>query len=318
MDSSIWRHPWTLVILVVALCLVALLILSAEDTSSLPMHSMEVTLFPPELEAKVTADQPGAVTFGGNVTIDKQQGVERVTVTLTAETANGWPTVLSEHTMVFINPETRRFQLTVIVPEGAPVSSTTATVHAHAESPIWSDDQSVMVTVTVQQFFKMGAWMEQSTFESEPGERVMGKLFVNNSGNGEDTLAVSVAELPKGITKVIFDEEQLAIPYGFEGDFAFTIHVDKDLEVGQDGTMLTIVLKVTSLEAKARGLAYAKTYPMYVYCPGWETKLKEDWPTYVGYGVGVTVVIIPVALVIRWRRRKTWAELEHVEGMNGD
>lgn len=310
--SSCWMgRTWSLLLIVVALGLLSLVSIEADDSSGLPMHSLQVTLTPAELGAKVTEDQLGAVTFGGNVTVSKQQGIEQVTVTLTADCANGWPTVVSPQSMAFINPATQRFQLTVIVPPATPVSSTTATVYAHAESLIWEEDQTASARVTVAQYFKMDVWMSQDSFESEPGGSVIGKIGVNNSGNGEDTFAISLEELPDGISKVHFNEEQVTVPYGLLSEFTFTLDVDEDLEVDKEGTVITVIIKITSLGAKTKGLLYVKTYPTYVYLPGWETKLKEDWPTYVGYVAVAAVIIVPVALVIRWRRgRDTGPEVD--------
>ncbi len=297
-----WRHPSTLLILAVALFVMSLVVISTDDASALPMHSLHVSLFPEELGAKVTEDQMGAVTFGGNVTIEKQQGVERVTVTLDADTASGWPTVVSPQTMAFINPGTQQFQLNVIVPSGTPVSSTTSTVYVHASSPIWEEDQTAIVRVYVLQYYKLDIWMDQTMYESEPGESVMGRIYVNNSGNGEDTFAISVEKLPKGVRECRFDAEQQTVPHGLYGEFTFTILSDEDLEVGQDGNMLTVVVKVKSLGAKDKGLLLVKSHPFYVYFPGWEQTLRDEWPTYVAYGVAVAVVVVPTFLVIRWRR----------------
>jgi uncharacterized membrane protein len=218
-------------LLISVLLLFTLWSMTDDDASALPMHSLHVSLFPEELGAKVTEDQLGAVTFGGNVTIEKQQGVERVSVTLDGDTASGWPTVVSPQTMAFINPGTQQFQLTVIVPPGTPVSSTTSTVYVHASSPIWEDDQTASVRVYVHQYFKLDIWMEQTSYESEPGDSVMGKIYVNNSGNGEDTFAISVEDLPEGISKMHFNEEQVTVPYGLYGEFTFTMSVDDIVKV---------------------------------------------------------------------------------------
>ena len=81
-----------------------------------PIPILSPSLYPNQLQAKVTQAQLGAVTFGGNATVEKIQGIERVTVTLQAIVNTGWPVVLSPQTIAFINPGNQKFQVTVIVP----------------------------------------------------------------------------------------------------------------------------------------------------------------------------------------------------------
>ena len=277
---------------------------ATDDASALPMHSLDVSLEPAQLDAKVTEGKEGSVTFGGNVSIDKQQGVERVTVSLTADCGNGWEAIVSPATMTFINPGTQRFSLTVVVPEGTPVSSATTTVYAHAESPIWEEDKSASTRVNVLQYFKLEVTAQQVLLEGEAGGTVMGKLLVNNSGNGDDNFAFSVEDAPKGVEKWHFNEEQLLIPRGLSAEVTYTLFIDEDLEVGQDGLSMTVVFKVTSLVAEQAGIHVSKTYPITIYCQGWEEHLREEWPTYVSYGVIAAAVIVPAWFLIRWRRRR--------------
>jgi len=300
-------------LLVVILALLSIFQLTTEDAEALPGHAMSVSLFPAQLDAKVTESQDGAVTFGGNLTIEKPQGIERVTVTLTADCT--WPVVVSPQTIPFINPGTQRFQLTVIVPGGTPVSSATVTVYARAESPIWDDDQSASARVNVQQYFKMDIWSNVALYKTEPGQTVIGKMFVNNSGNGEDTFAISTEEPPNGLSNVLFREGQVSVPRGYVGEFTFSLIVSEDLDPGMDGVMLTVIFRVESLKVSETGQLYVKTFPIYLYFQGLEEQLKENWPTYVGYGVVAPLMIVPVAFLYRRRKRKKepLPELDAVE-----
>ena len=109
-------HPFRLTVLIVLGVAFALFLITSDDTAyaDTPFHSLQISLFPAELTAKLTETELGAVTFGGNVTVEKPQAIAEVTVSLTAECGRGWPAVHSPQTMKFINPGTQRFQVTGI------------------------------------------------------------------------------------------------------------------------------------------------------------------------------------------------------------
>jgi hypothetical protein len=288
---------------------------SIEYAEALPGHSMTVTLTPDELVAKVSETGLGAVTFGGNVTVEKPQGVERVTVTLTGDCDKGWPISLSRQTIPFINPGSESFSFTVIVPPATPVSQAIGTVHAHAHSPIWDDDQTTTVRISVQQYFKMDLWTSSESFDGEVGGSVAGKLFINNSGNGEDTFSISIVEAPDAIKRWKLSQDTISIPVGFYDDIRFTLDISDDLNVGMDSMNIEVMLRVKSMAADERGLLYVKTYPVFIFFQGLEAQLYEEWPTYVGYGVVASLIIVPVVFILRRRkrRREPIPDLEIVE-----
>jgi hypothetical protein len=272
--------------------------------ANLPLHAMTVSLFPTEIDVKVTEDQLGAGSFGGNLTIEKQQGIERVQVTLTASCGRGWATVVSPQTLVFINPGTQRFTVTVIVPPATPVSRAMVTVDAHAESPIWEEDESVQGTARVTQFFSMDIWTDSNTYDPGKEDSVSGKLYINNSGNGVDNFAIEIEKSPSGVTGFNI-ENNISIPPFMMADLYFTVSFDEDFDVPMDGAVITVVIKVTSVGAKDLGVLLAKTFPITVYFKGLEQKVIEEWQTYIAMPVILGVVVaVPVFFIRRRRIRK--------------
>lgn len=275
-----------------------------EDASALPLHSLSLTLVNDQGEAKPTKTQAYQVEISGNVTIEKPQGVERVTVSLTMECENGWETALSPQTMVFINPGSQRFQLSIETPGGSNVTTAQFHVYGHASSLIWEDDQSVSGSVKVLQYYKLRIEVKAPLSVPEPGESVKGKLLVFNDGNGDDTLQISVVDTPKEITDWTFGQDGQTIPPSLYGEFSYTLFMIEDLDPGLSGLMLTVVFKVISLGARSIGLSYEKTYPVFIYYEGLESKIIEDWPTYTGYGLAIGGLIALPLLIRRWRRRR--------------
>jgi hypothetical protein len=159
-----------------------------------PIPILSLSLFPSQLQAKVTQSQLGAVTFGGNATVEKIQGIERVTVTLAAVVNTGWPVVISPQTIPFINPRTERFQVTVIVPPATSSLLTgnviiSGTAKAPGLAPI---PASASAVVTVSQYFKLRIEAESPLREVKPGDLTFNVVNVYNDGNGQDTFELEI------------------------------------------------------------------------------------------------------------------------------
>ncbi len=314
--SSVPVRILILVVLFASLAVVAAeATLVAEPAEAIPMHTLDVTLYPGSLDAKITNDQLGAVTFGGNVTIDKPQGVERVTVTLTADTNKGWPVVISPQTIAFINPDTTRFTVTVIVPEGTPPVVGTVTVFALAKSPIWSETQTTEARVNVLQFYEFEIWFDGYMGDGVPGESISGVLVIFNNGTGEDNFIITVQEVPK-MVKNLDVPESITIPSRMEMEVQFTFDIDDGYDVPFEGEMYTIEFKVRSAGREERGILHEYSTPYYIHFEGLESKLLNDWPTYVGYGV-VIVLASVVSVIIFKRVRRNKAERPEPEGTKG-
>jgi hypothetical protein len=297
------------VIVLVACATVMLLSLSTEvgvltepASADLPMHSLEVSLFPSELTAKPTEDALGAVTFGGNLTVEKPQGVERVTVTLSGSISSGWPLVITPQTIAFINPRTERFQATVIVPPGTLASAQgVLTVTAVAKSPIWDDEATAVATVRVDQYLKMNVTLlDVSDNVVEKGGTFIGKFRINNTGNGLDTFIV---EIVKGndLLQSWDLPDPLMIPPGqfAEVSFSLTLKDDLDVGVGEDAYR-TFTLRVSSMYMQEHGGVYSKDIPLYVHIMTFTGKLVENWMTYILW-IAATVVVVVTPLYL-WRR----------------
>lgn len=279
-----------------------LLVLSYSGSAdAIPLHEVSVSVHPDELFAKVTNSQLGAVTFDGNLTIEKPPGVERVIVTLTAETDRGWPVSISPTTIPFIDPRTEHFEVTVIVPPDTPPVSDTVTVHAEAHSPIWDDEASCEATVTVLQYYKFDAWIEGDVENCRPGESVIGMLRILNNGTGEDTFHITLESIPDLISSW-YIPEYITIPSKIELDVEFTLNIDPDYSVPFEGAMFTIVLHVQSVGAQGEGLLYCKGSQFYVYFEGLEGNIVNNWPTYVGYGVAVALLVTATFIILQRRR----------------
>ena len=237
-----------------------------------PIPILSLSLFPSQLQATVTQSQLGAVTFGGNATVDKIQGIERVTVTLQAVVNTGWPVVISPTTIAFIAPRTQRFSVTVIVPPAQSSLITgsvivTGTAKVPGLTPIVSQAQGV---VTVAQYFKMRIEAEAPLREVKPGEITFNVVNVYNDGNGQDTFELEIEnnkDLAKkqwtvllGSTDIsVLQDEYMPVKITAQTPQKWKIYI-KQIE--------TITIKVTSAEGRAKNLLYTKTYPIFIYMKG--------------------------------------------------
>ena len=298
-------HPFRLTVLIVLGVALALFLITSDDTAyaETPFHSLGISLFPAELTAELSETQLGAVTFGGNVTVEKPQAIAMVTVSMSSECGRGWPTVQSPQTMEFINPGTQRFQVTVIVPPGTLVSSASVTVYAHAESTIWEADESASATVRVGQFIEMDVWTDADKYDTGDGRTVIGKLFINNSGNGEDSFRIEMENDPSAVSGFDVYEGVPALPFTIL-EVTFTVHISEDFDVPFEGEFITVNIKVTSIAAESSDKPVSKTHPIIINVQGLQNSLEEDWPTYVAYGVVGTLAVVGVVRFVRWRRGK--------------
>jgi sporulation-control protein spo0M len=313
-----WHSSVSVRILLIGILLASLTVIAAEATlvaepvEAIPRHSLHVTLYPDSLDAKITNTQLGAVTFGGNVTVEKPQGVERVTVTLVADTDKGWPVVTSPSTIAFINPGTERFTVTVIVPDGTPPTIGTVTVTAQATSPIWSETETAEALVNVIQFYEFQTWIDGTLGNGIPGGSISGELIIFNNGTGEDTFHISLEDIPDAVTS--WDvPDSVTIPSRMEMEVQFTLGLDDDYDVPYAGQMFTLVFKVRSAGRADSDILREHTVLYFLYFEGLEGKLVNNWPTYVGYGV-VIVLAIVVSVIVFKRVRRSKVDLPEPEG----
>ena len=289
--------------------------LVAEPAEAIPLHTLDVILYPDSLDAKVTSDQLGAVTFGGNVTIEKPQGIERVTVSLQADSDKGWPVVVSPTTIPFINPGTERFTVTVIVPPGTPPTVSTITATARAESPIWSETDSVESQVNVLQFYQFQIWLDGNDGEADPGGSLSGEFVIFNNGTGEDNFLITFEDVPD-VVIIVDGPESVTILSKMEMVVQFTIGLDDNYGVPFEGEIFTMVIQVRSAGAMGIDQLMAQSEVYYIFFEGLEGKLFNNWPTYVGYGVVIALATV-VSIIVFRRVRRNNGDLPEPEGTGG-
>ena len=272
--------------------------------ADLAFHSLAVSLFPGELTAKTTEDQLGAVTFGGNVTVEKPQVNRQVTVTLTASIDNGWPLGLSPQSVMFTNPGTHKFSTTVIVPPGTLADAKGAvTVIATAESRIWNEEASAIATVKVGQYVKANVTLLDGDKQTiDEGGTLIGKILINNTGNGQDTLIINISSGRNLLSSWDLPDPVMIPPGQYaEVTFDLTLKDDLDVGVGEDAIRI-IVLKVISMQAQGQGGLYSKTITLSVHIMTFQGKIVENWWRYSLWGVGIGAAIgVPVYLWKRFR-----------------
>ena len=313
-----WHSSVSVRILLMGVLLASLTVIAAEATlvaepvEAIPRHSLHVSLDPDSLDAKPTNIHLGVVTFGGNVTVEKPQGVERVIVTLVADTDKGWPVVTSPSTIPFINPATERFTVTVIVPPGTFPMVGTVTVIAQAKSPIWSETQTTEAFVNVIQFYEYEVWIDGTLGNGIPGGSISGELIIFNNGTGEDTFHIALEDVPDMVNSWDLPES-VTVPSKMEMEVQFTFGLDDDYDVPFGGEMFTLRIKVRSTGANEPDLPREYSIPYYIYFEGLEGKLVNNWPTYVGYGV-VIVLTIVVSVIVFKRVRRSKRDLPEPEG----
>ncbi len=264
--------------------------------------SVEVTLTPDSLTARITNSQNGPVKFGGNATVQKlSASIQRVTVTLSASCV--WATDVSPSEMVFTNDGPQSFELTVVVPPKTNVCTNEAIVYAHATDGLQSADASAQCTVAVAQYFKMAIGSDHPTHVIEESPATIdGTLQIYNEGNGRDTYRVEVVGPPSGLVDYDVDESVTVAPDDRE-DVDFTLFIE--LESGfTDGGSLLVTFRVTSMTASELGQSSSQQYSLTVYRPPTSDKIAREWPTYVGWGVGLGILGAVAIVVVRRRRRR--------------
>ncbi len=317
----VWPSSVSVRILLIGMLLASLTVITAEASlvaepaEAIPLHTLDVSLYPDSLDARITNEQLGAVTFGGNVTIEKPQGVERVTVSLSADTDKGWPVVTSPSTMVFINPDTIEFTVTIIVPPDTPPSVGTVSVIAQAKSPIWSETQTTEARVNVLQFFKFAIWMDGYEGMAAAGSSTDGVLVIFNNGTGEDTFLIDFEEYPEVISRHDMPESVL-VPPKVEMEIEFTLWFDEEYKVPFEGSMFTLLIRVQSAGVIAEDLLYTDNTHYYIQFEGLEDKLFNNWPTYIAYGIVIALAITASFTIFR-RVRRNKADLPEPEGEKG-
>ena len=254
---------------------------------------LSISLFPTQLGAKVTADQLGAVTFGGNVTVE-QLRIMTSKVTLTAVISTGWPVVISPSTIEFTGSGTERFTVTVIVPPGTSALITgnvivVGTCKAPVLAPVVASAGAI---VTVGPYYDIDIDSDDPVITLSPGESGEVTIQVWNRGNGIAAVTASVGSAPQNMKFELSDETLIIDPEHFEN----------------------LTVKITAKESVSRSNHEALIYftvaegqPLYEE-NGTVFTIAIRIPSYasaIGYPVIVALVVltsIGVAVVVLWKK----------------
>jgi hypothetical protein len=261
-----------------------------------PIPILSLSLFPSQLQAKVTQSQLGAVTFGGNATVEKMPNIQRVTVTLQAVVNTGWPVVISPQTIAFVNPRTERFTVSVIVPPATSSTLTgnvmvTGTAKAPGLAPVVASASAV---VTIAQYFKLRIEAEQPLREVKPGEITFNTVTVYNDGNGQDTFELEIEnskQLAKDQWTVLLGSTDVSILQDEYAVIKITAQTPQKWRLYAK-EIHTITVKVTSAEGRSKNLLYAKDYPLFLYMKG--TYIPGFSPLLVIIAIGGAVAVVGI------------------------
>ena len=173
-----------------------------------PIPILSLSLFPTQLQAKVTQSQLGTVTFRGNATVEQMMFMDS-TVTLQARVNAGWPVQINPTTIQFQGSGTESFTVTVIVPPGTSSLVTgnvivTGSCKVSGLSPIVASCQGV---VTVSQYYKIRVESSDPDATVSSGETAEYELALFNDGNGQTTFRVTVMDTPKDIKIELSNDE---------------------------------------------------------------------------------------------------------------
>ena len=263
------------------------------DASANPIPIVSLTLTPSQMQAKITDSQIGAVSFNGVAVVDKIPGIERLVLSLHAVVNTGWPVVISPMTMPFVNPGSRQFQVTVVVPPStsSQIIGTvlvTGSAKATGLAPVISTVNGV---VTVAQFFKLRLETESPLREVAPGDITYNLVNVFNDGNSMDTVQVeieNIKDLVKEGWTVLLGSTDVSVKSDEYVPVKVTVQTSQDWRLWAK-EIYPIILKATSMEAKERNELYIKSYPVFVYMRGYNIP---------GFDPFMAVIALVIALVM--------------------
>jgi uncharacterized membrane protein len=256
-----------------------------------PVPVLSLSLFPSQLQAQVSQSQLGAVTFGGNATVE-QMRIMTSTVTLTVVCNTGWPTVLSPQTIEFTGSGTERFQVTVIVPPATSAMLTgnvivTGQCKAPGLAPVVAA-ASAVVTVAAYQLARIISSDGEVTVDG--GEEKDIKVQVWNDGNSEAQMRIFVVNKPKEI-RVSFSETEFRVQQDENHTITVTVGATPSAESGS-----YLMGLVVEADTRDGGTEQVASYNLSVYVPSLKSKLGVS-----GINTIIIVVIVVVGVVVLWR-----------------
>ncbi len=263
----------------------------ADGPSMGPIPVLSLSLFPSQLQARVTQSQLGAVTFGGNATVE-QMFFMSSKVTLTAVVNTGWPVVLSPQTIEFTGSGTEQFQVTVIVPPATSAMLTgnvivTGQCKAPGLSPVVAAASAV---VTVAPYYGGRIESKSGNLDVDSGEAEVINVTIYNDGNGPVEMRVYALEHPDEV-RISFSETQ----FNVQPDEFVSIDVEVEVASGA-GSGAYPVLLVAEAQTRDGSPERVAAYNLTVYVPSIKAKL--------GFSGMVSIILVCVAVatvVVLWR-----------------
>ena len=254
--------PRATVVMTAALLLLCPLVsaVGLMDAALNPVPVLTLSITPCQLEASVSDTQNGPVMFWGNASVEKlSTSLLRVTVTLSASCI--WPAIISPSTMVFTESNRPQpFTVTVVVPpKTSSLEVGTLIVSGTAKAPgIAIVTTSANAVVTVRQYFGIEGSVLGGPFEGiHAGGTVEGRLAVNNTGNGLDSVTIDLLD-PNGTISTRDMVRGVDIKPGESKEVPFTLHVNGSLGALRDVSR-DIAFVCTSTEARNQGMDLSTT-----------------------------------------------------------
>jgi len=278
-----------------ALILVLLLTLFAAPALALPdagpVPTIFISLDPLEQKAEVTMAQLGTVEFQGTVEIDQPRLMTSV-LTLTCVVNTGWPVETDPNGTEVTGPMTIQFTTTVIVPPATSSLLTgnvmvTGSLKAPGLAPVLAQASAV---VTVDQYYVLRIEAEEPLKDLERGESDETELNVYNDGNGQDTIKLSLMDVPEGMRIGLNSNQATIQPREF-------VTIVLDINVGNDspGGMNTVIVRAVSSES---GGDYYRDYPIHI-------KVNTMADNFKAPGLPVSFVILAILAVTIFVRKRT-------------
>ena len=260
-----------------------------------PIPVLSLSLSPTQLEAEVTADQLGAVTFGGTVTVE-QLRIMSSTVTLQAVVSTGWPVVISPTTFEFTGSGSEEFILTIIVPPATNAMITgnvivSGTLTAPLLSPVVASAGAV---VTIATYYDIYIESDDRFVQLSPGDSGEVILQIWNRGNGIATVSTTVVTEAQDVRFELSEDKLVIDPNTFEN---LTVKILTTKSTPRGGHNVHIYLNIAEVEPLNGDYGSILTVSLRI----------NTMAEIIGYGVIVVLVVLAcfgVAVVVLWKKGK--------------
>ena len=274
----------------------------AEVAAAGPIPVVSVSLYPENMDARVSFDKGATVMFGGNVSVDQPSWMN-TEVTLSGRTESGWTVSINPNPIRVSNSGTFMFGFSASVPEGTEdglveTVYVTASCKAPILAPIAASDSS---TVTVENTSPEPSWSVRIT-EPSPGA-VFETESLTISGTAAYNLGnVSAVEVKvcTGPWTVATGKSEWTIDYDCSS-LADGLHTIYARARSGDETSPTTVMNVTQQRPAAAAATSPENDPGEPTDPG----INYRWP------VLVLIIAIVVTVVLYYvHNRRERADLE--------